>query len=161
MGEGVEKDEDQAANWTLRAAEQSLPDAMYKISNLYLHGVGLEQDEQEAINWCRKAADVGQVEAEFHQGVLYFLNNYFDEAANWLGKAMLHDHSRAKLIFQEIDHSHIGLSENKSARLFVHMCALSLGILIDPERTVIAEVASELDEYEMQRAQVMISEAFD
>ena len=50
-GQGVEKDEAQAADWLRKASEQGLPNAMYKLANLYASGKGVPQDNEFAYVW--------------------------------------------------------------------------------------------------------------
>ena len=71
-GVGVEKDDREALNWYLKAAEQNYPKAQGVLGKLYLNGgVGVEKDEQEAARWFRKAGQQDNVSAQYNLGVLY------------------------------------------------------------------------------------------
>jgi TPR repeat protein len=53
----VEKDEKQAVEWFLEAAEQGLPEAQATLGWMYEHGRGVAKDEKKAAEWYRKAEE--------------------------------------------------------------------------------------------------------
>lgn len=63
-GEGVGKDEYQAAAWFRKAAEQGLASAQYNLGVAYAEGNGLVKDEAQAVAWFRKAAEQGDSDAQ-------------------------------------------------------------------------------------------------
>jgi TPR repeat protein len=63
-GQGVARDEAQAAVWLRKAADQGLPRAQYKLGVMYEKGQGVAQDNAQALAWYRKAADQGFEEAK-------------------------------------------------------------------------------------------------
>lgn len=56
----VNKSEEKAEYWTLKAAEQGDETA---IGNKYLHGYGAEKSYEKAVEWYTKAAEQGQARA--------------------------------------------------------------------------------------------------
>ncbi len=58
-GEGVEMDQEEAAKWFEKAAEEEHPHAMYKIGERYETGNGVSRDSEKAIKWYRRAAETG------------------------------------------------------------------------------------------------------
>jgi TPR repeat protein len=71
LGEGVQKDEREAARWMLRAAQKGLGVAQYLMGVLYRNGAGVSVNFIEAANWFRNAADQGVAEAQVELGKLY------------------------------------------------------------------------------------------
>ena len=58
-GQGVLKDDKQAARWYRLAAEQCHPDAAFNLAGLYANGVGVSRDLVEAQRWITIAANEG------------------------------------------------------------------------------------------------------
>jgi len=58
-GEGIGQDNEQAAIWFERAAENGHPYAMFRIADMYQNGLGVEQDKAMAAQWFRNAAETG------------------------------------------------------------------------------------------------------
>lgn len=57
--DGVEKDEQQAAEWMEKAANQGLVDAQVVMGALYDKGMGVVGDRDKATQWYEKAAAQG------------------------------------------------------------------------------------------------------
>ena len=55
-GEGVRRDEREAAKWFRMAAEQGLARAQFNLGLAYDYGDGVPEDDREAVKWYRKAA---------------------------------------------------------------------------------------------------------
>ena len=62
-GNGVEKNEELAFRWYLRAAEQGHPEAQLVVGNRYMMGLGVKRDPAQGLEWFRKSAEQGNVEA--------------------------------------------------------------------------------------------------
>jgi TPR repeat protein len=56
---GIEKDEQQAAEWMLKAANQGIIEAQVIMAALYDRGLGVENDVNMATKWYEKAAAQG------------------------------------------------------------------------------------------------------
>jgi TPR repeat protein len=67
----VAKDEDEAARWLRKAADQGHIAAQNNLGRMYRHGRGVAEDEAEAVRWFRKAADESHAAAQFNLGVRY------------------------------------------------------------------------------------------
>lgn len=63
-GRGVEEDEEEAAKWYRKAAEQGYAVAQFMLGECYYDGEGVEQDREEAVKWYKKAVEHGNVEAQ-------------------------------------------------------------------------------------------------
>ena len=64
-GEGVAKDDVEAAKWYRKAAEQNYATAQVNLANCYKFGTGVEADYPEAYAWYALAANSGQLLADF------------------------------------------------------------------------------------------------
>lgn len=58
-GEGVPKDEQQAAFWFRKAAEQGNEHAQFMLALWYAQGIGVAQDEEQSLFWIRKLVGDG------------------------------------------------------------------------------------------------------
>ena len=63
-GEGMERDEQKAAYWYGKAAEQGDPRAQLALAARYDQGLGVAKDPEAATRWFRAAADQGDPEAQ-------------------------------------------------------------------------------------------------
>ena len=70
MGEGVEKDEKQAANWLTKAAEQENANAQNNLGVCYQKGLGVKVNMKLAVEWYTKAAEQGNGDAQNNLGNL-------------------------------------------------------------------------------------------
>ena len=58
-GYGVAKNEQEAAVWYRRVADQGHAKAQFNLGRMYYLGEGVAKDRQEAVVWFRRAADQG------------------------------------------------------------------------------------------------------
>ncbi len=72
-GEGVDRNDTEAAKWLRKAADQGLARAQLDIGVLYSTGRGVARDDAEAARWYRKAADQGLPQAQLNLGLSYDL----------------------------------------------------------------------------------------
>ena len=70
-GQGVARDQGEAAKWYRRAADQGLAEAQNSLGSMYQHGQGLPQNYGEAIAWYQKAAAQGFGEAYANLGAMH------------------------------------------------------------------------------------------
>ena len=54
QGQGVAQDEQQAAQWYQKAANQGHAVAQYNLGVMYYNGLGVPQDDQQAKAWWQK-----------------------------------------------------------------------------------------------------------
>ena len=71
--QGVERDEEKALSWLLKAADQSDTDALYNLGIVFDTGFfGMRPpDATEALSWFRRAASQGHDGAKYNLGVAY------------------------------------------------------------------------------------------
>ena len=91
-GNGVPKDEREAAKWFHMAASQGVARAQYKLGVMYLWAQGVPQDKAEAMKWYRLAADQGHAKAQAGLGYAYYygdsgLPQDYAEAWKWFRMA--------------------------------------------------------------------------
>lgn len=91
-GLGVEKDDTEAAKWTLQAAKGGMLEAMNNMGTMYEYGDGVEQDTSQALAWTLKAAEGGYLTAQVHLATLYISGQCgkdIPEGLKWLEMAAL------------------------------------------------------------------------
>lgn len=71
QGQGVAKNQSEAAVWYQKAAEQGHAPAQNSLGSMYQFGEGVPQDNIEAVRWYEKAADKGFGEAYTNLGYMY------------------------------------------------------------------------------------------
>jgi TPR repeat protein len=88
---GVPQDNEKAAAWYRKAADQGRPTSQVSLGIMYQLGEGVPLDYAQAAAWYRKAADQGSEIAEFNLGKVYAsgqgLPQDYTRAAVWIGKA--------------------------------------------------------------------------
>jgi TPR repeat protein len=67
--EGAAQDYAQAAQWYLKAADQSHSLAQFNLGIMYGSGQGVPRDEDKARVWMQKAADLGDAGAQYNIGM--------------------------------------------------------------------------------------------
>jgi TPR repeat protein len=71
-GNGVPKNEELAATWYRKAAEQGNAAAQNNLGIMYRTGSGVEKSKEEAVNWYRKAVRQDYASAMFNLGTAYY-----------------------------------------------------------------------------------------
>jgi hypothetical protein len=98
-GEGVERDDAEAAYWYRLAAAQGYVDAQVKLGGMFYFGLGVRRDYREAAVWFRKAAEQGDAEAQFQLGCLYEtglgVEQDYTEYRRWMREAAKQGHAEA------------------------------------------------------------------
>ena len=67
--EGATQDYPQAAEWYLKAADQSHSLAQFNLAIMYAAGQGVARDEAKSMGWMQKAADLGDAGAQYRVGM--------------------------------------------------------------------------------------------
>lgn len=65
MEQVLQKNEDEAFKWYLKAAEQGDAEAQFRVGCAYDLGEGVAENKTKALNWYTKAAEQGQPDARF------------------------------------------------------------------------------------------------
>ncbi len=99
-GQGVPKDDEQAAHWYQRAAEQGDAAAQLSLGVRHAHGRGVPRDLERAIYWVRKSAEQGYAPAQNTLGIRYELGQGvpkdLQQAVDWYQKAADQGHADAQ-----------------------------------------------------------------
>jgi TPR repeat protein len=99
-GDGVRKDDGEAARWYRRAAEQGHPSAQNDLGYLYETGEGVGPDMAEAVRWYRRAAGQGLALAQNNLGLLHQSGKGVERddgaAAQWFRRAAEQGHHGAQ-----------------------------------------------------------------
>ncbi|MBF0113986.1 MAG: sel1 repeat family protein [Magnetococcales bacterium] len=92
-GQGVARNDAEAALWLRRAAEQNIGPAQHNLAVMLLQGQGVVADPQEAAKWFRSAAEQGDPRSQHALGALLFeglgVESDFPQAYFWLSLAAL------------------------------------------------------------------------
>jgi uncharacterized protein len=124
-GTGYKSDCAEAAQWYLKAAEQSHPRAQYNLGLMYLKGQGVPRDKALSRLWMSKAAHLGDAGAQYEFGMrehrLSMDENFQGalelkiEAYKWLllAAAQGHEGSETGCDFVAMDLTHSGVIEGK------------------------------------------------
>ncbi len=100
IGEGVEKNVEEAAKWFFKAAMQGNAEAQCALGFCYCNGEGVEKNATVAAFWFRQAAEQGLAEAQFRLSCCYEfgvgVTEDEDEAVMWLRKAAAQGHEAAR-----------------------------------------------------------------
>jgi len=67
--DGATQDYLQAAEWYLKAADQSHSLAQFNLAIMYASGQGVVRDDVKSMGWMQKAADMGDAGAQHHIGM--------------------------------------------------------------------------------------------
>jgi hypothetical protein len=127
-GQGVTKDDKQAADWFGKAAEQGHMEAQTKLGFMYATGKGVAQNYSMAIYWCYKAAEQGDVIAQYNLGLMYAKGQGVAQdnniAAAWYSKAAAQDNAHAQYYLGDMYAKGVGVAkDNKQAAVWYRKAA--------------------------------------
>jgi TPR repeat protein len=90
-GDGVARDDAEAAKWLRKAADQDNPIAERYLAEMYFKGRGVAADNEQAARLLQMAAQQGDAESEHNLAVLYTqglgVARNVKEAAKWMARA--------------------------------------------------------------------------
>lgn len=100
-GENIPQDDNLAAIWYRKAAEQGLAVAQCNLGVCYVFGKGVPMSAHVAADWFHKAAMQGKVTAQYNLGSLYTagrgVKKHLGVAAAWFLKAADQGYGKAKI----------------------------------------------------------------
>jgi len=90
-GQGVERDDHQATEWFLKAANQGHSGAQFKVGAMFHNGEGVERDCHQALKWYLKAAKQGEPDAQYYVGRMHHLEKEWNRMVikPWSGTSRL------------------------------------------------------------------------
>jgi len=90
-GDNVERSDEKAFEWCLKAAEAGNANAMNNLGTMYATGDGVKQSMQDAARWFRAAAEEGLADAQYNLALMYEngigVEANPNEAGKWLYRA--------------------------------------------------------------------------
>jgi TPR repeat protein len=81
-GHGRELDYTQAAQWYLKAAEQSHALAQFNLGVIYAEGQGVPSDKAQSMLWFDRAAHLGDAAAQYRLGITHHRESLEPSPAN-------------------------------------------------------------------------------
>ena len=96
MGDGTDKDAQQALGYLLKAAHHEVIEAQYNVALMYLTGDGIATNTEQAFVWMTKAALSNCVDAQYNLGLMYDKAHEADKSFAWLAKASELNHPLAQ-----------------------------------------------------------------
>jgi hypothetical protein len=98
-GEGVTRNDAEAAHWYRLAASQGFADAQQRLADFYYLGQGIPRCYAQAALWYRRAAEQGNARAQFQLGFLYDvglgIERDYAQYRYWTRKAAEQGHEEA------------------------------------------------------------------
>jgi TPR repeat protein len=105
-GLGVNKDQELAVSWWIKAAGQGHILAMRSLAFAYGHGTGVDIDEAESLKWSARGAEMGDSYSQFIYGhALFFGTNIpknIDLGIDYIRKAALGGDKQAIKLCKEL-----------------------------------------------------------
>ena len=90
-GDGVKRNEYNAALYARMSADQNYPEGMHLFGYLLFNGTGVSQNQAEATEWWLKAAEQGYAKAQYNLALCYGkgegVEQSYEKAAEWWLKA--------------------------------------------------------------------------
>lgn len=71
-GDGLSKNDELAAKWFRKAADQGDASAEDQLGNMYRSGIGVARDKEEAVRWYMKASRHGSATGMFNLGTCFY-----------------------------------------------------------------------------------------
>lgn len=105
-GEGVPKDDNEAARWYHKTAEMDSYawNAWYKLGLIYRDGIGVSKDSEKAWDWLDQAARKGHADAQYALGMMQLAGEAPDiDGADWFREAAGKGHVLAQLAHGEAE----------------------------------------------------------
>lgn len=131
-GDGIEKSQEKASYWYLKAAGQGLPQAQTKIGARYWQGLGVGMDRVAAVHWFEMAARQDEPSAELALSSAYTIGfgtnkpNY-EKAFYWMQKAAEHGVVQAQFETADMYAKGRGVTKNEQRALYWYRRAADSG----------------------------------
>ena len=117
LGDGVPRDEIEAAKWIRRAAEKGDVSAQMKLGALYDLGRGVLRDLKEANKWVRRAAEQGSPAGQLALAIMYAegrgVRRDRKEAVKWYRYAAEQDEASAQYALGQLYYLGRGVARDR------------------------------------------------
>jgi len=157
-GQGVPKDDNEAAKWTRMAAEKGDTEARYNLGIMLTKGEGLQKDEVEGAKWIRMAAENnGHAEAQGYLGWMYSngvgVPKDYAEAMKWFRRAAEQGSAEAQAALGVCYAGGHGVTpDNVQSYMWVNIAA-SNGF--DKAKRILDELAAKMTPQQIQEAKTL------
>ena len=130
-GNGVERNDREAATRYRKAAQRGHVEAQYNLGNMYEYGNGVEQDNAEAVKWFQKAAEQGHAGAQYCFGFSHRYGSSIErndaEAVKWFQKAAEQGNAKAQAELGMMYRYGNGVEQNNEKAIEWHRKAAEQG----------------------------------
>ncbi len=132
-GEGLTKDEKQAAEWLKKAAAQQNLPAMNALGSMSEEGVGLPKDSKKAFEWYEKSAKFGFALAQLNLADCYDLGKGVEkdekQAFSWLSRASDQNFAPAQAAYAwKLEHA-VGTEKKSKEAAALYLKAAQQGLI--------------------------------
>ncbi|MGZ8182055.1 MAG: J domain-containing protein [Methylobacter sp.] len=131
-GQGIAKDDIQAADWFVKAAEQGHREAQTKLGFMYATGKGVAQNYNLANYWCYKAAEQGDATAQYNLGLMYAEGQGVAKdnslAFSWYSKAAAQGDARAQYSLGVMYANGVGVAKDNKQAVALYRKAAEQGL---------------------------------
>lgn len=130
-GQGVAKNEPEAAKWYRQAAEQGHSLAQNQLGWMYEYGRGVVKNDAEAVKWYRRAAEQGHEFAQYCLGGMYAYGHGVakngTEALKWYRQAAEQGFAEAQLALGNMYSDGRGVAKNAAKAVIWYRQAAEQG----------------------------------
>jgi TPR repeat protein len=130
-GFGVTKNDQEAINWFIKAAEQGHKKAQFNLGLMYKKGCGVTKNDQEAIKWLKKSAKQGHMQSQGLLGWMYKngceISKDDKKAVKWYVRAAKQGHTGAQFNLGLIYENGLGVTKNTAEAIKWYSKASELG----------------------------------
>lgn len=115
LGAGVKKDPAAGLAWIRKAAAQHVPEAEFRLFEMYKDGEVVKKDEKEARQWLLLAAEHGQADARVglaEEIILAKDTERYKAVATWVRKAAMEGHAKSCHVMSFVYQAGIGVKKD-------------------------------------------------
>lgn len=131
-GQGITKNDKQAADWFGKAARQGHKEAQTKLGFMYATGKGVTQNYNTAVYWCYQAAEQGEVIAQYNLGLMYAKGQGVAQdnklAFSWYSKAAAQGYARAQYNLGMMYANGVGVAKDSKQAVDLYRKAAKQGL---------------------------------
>ncbi len=116
-GDGVEKNDAEAAGWLAKSLEQNYPAAYGMAGEFYMQGIAVAQDGKMAATLFAQGAELGDIHSKYRLGWVYWNASSYSEAIPYLKDAADGGSAPAKCLLAKCYFNGNGVPEDKAKSL--------------------------------------------
>lgn len=156
-GQGVDQDDEVAADWIKKAAEKNYAKAQNDLALMYYLGIGVPKDYEKAAKWANQSALLGMPESCLVLGLLYYdgqgVPQDYEKAAEWLLKVencaeIIVNAAQSKLFFMYLTGLGVPQNDEKATEI---LCKQNGCTLAEAQRSLGASYENGNDTYGIEK----------